>query len=368
VTILIAGVVASGGETREGWISVEGERVAAAGYGAPPGTPDVVHDGAISRGLCDLQVNGAAGVEVTAGAATLDRIDAAMLAHGVTSYLPTVVSTDDETALRTVEDVAERARDPASQVEGAHMEGPFLSDAFRGRHRTEFLRLPDGPLPRYYKHPAIRLVTIAPELPGALELIESLVRRAVVVSMGHSGASYEEATRATEAGARLVTHLFNGMAPLHHREPGLVGHALSDPRLGLGVIADGFHVDAHVLRLIARLAADRVVLVSDASPAAGAPSGAYAQAGSVVERTPEGRAQTADGLLFGSALMLDEAVRNWRGYVDISLAAALEAAAARPARSIGLAGDLSTGTYADLVLMTEDGDVERVMRRGRWVA
>ena len=368
MTILIAGVVASAGATREGWISVEGERVAATGYGAAPGTPDLVFDGVISRGLCDLQVNGAAGVEVTAGAAALDRIDAAMLAHGVTSYLPTIISTDEDTALRTIEDVAEHARDPASPVEGAHMEGPFLNKAFRGRHRPEFLQLPDGSLPQYYEHPAVRLVTIAPELPGALGMIESLVRRDVVVSLGHSGASYLDANQATETGARLVTHLFNGMAPLHHREPGLIGYAFSDMRLGLGVIADGFHVDAQVLRLVARLAGDRVVLVTDASPAAAAPPGTYAQDGSVVERTLEGRAQTPDGLLFGSALMLDEAVRKWRDYVDVPLGQALDAASARPAQAIGLAGELSTGTHADLVLMTADGEVERAMRRGRWVA
>jgi N-acetylglucosamine-6-phosphate deacetylase len=367
VTSLIAGVVAADGAAREGWISVDGERVAAVGYGAAPGTPDLVHHGVISRGLCDLQVNGAGGVEVTGGAAALDRIDAAMLACGVTSYLPTVVSTDGDTAQRTLADVAERVHDPASPVEGAHLEGPFLSDAFRGRHRPEFLRRPDGPLPLYYKHPAVRVVTIAPELPGSLPLIESLVRRGVVVSMGHSAASYGEAAEGTDAGARLVTHLFNGMAPLHHREPHLVGYALSDARLRLSVIADGFHVDAHVLRLIARLAADRVVLVTDASPAAGAPPGSYGQTGSVVEATPEGRAQTPDGLLFGSALLLDEAVRKWRAYVDISLPAALAAAASRPARLIGLAGNLSAGAYADVVLMTAGGEVEYVMRRGRWV-
>jgi N-acetylglucosamine-6-phosphate deacetylase len=158
------------------------------------------------------------------------------------------------------------------------------------------------------------------------------------------------------------------MAPLLHREPGLIGHAFSDARLGLGVIADGFHVDPRVLRLVARLAAERVVLVTDAAPVAGAPPGTYEQTGSVVERTPEGRAQTPDGLLFGSALMLDEAVRNWRDFAGVPLAAALEAAAARPARLIGMAGDLSAGTYADVVLMTSGGEVARVMRRGRWVA
>jgi N-acetylglucosamine-6-phosphate deacetylase len=365
---LIAGVVATGGDAREGWLDIAGEHVAASGVGAAPGTPDLVHDGVIARGLCDLQVNGAAGVEITAGAAALDRIDAVMLAHGVTSYLPTVVSTDPATATRAVEDIAERMRDPASPVEGAHLEGPFLSADFRGRHRHEFLRSPTEPLPAYYEHAAVRLVTIAPELPGAVPLIGALARRNVVVSLGHSAASYDQAGLGIEAGARLVTHLFNAMPALHHRRPGLVGRGLVDARLGLGLIADGFHIDRRVLSLVGRLAADRVVLVTDASPAAGAPPGRYELAGLVIEGTPEGRAQTLDGLLAGSALLLDEAVRRWRDSAEVPIAAALQAAGERPARFLGLSAGFAPGCLADVVLMTSDGHVEGVMRRGEWVA
>jgi N-acetylglucosamine-6-phosphate deacetylase len=304
---------------------------------------------------------------VTAGAAALDRIDAMMMGHGVTSYFPTVVSTDAETAARVVEEIGERMRDPASPVEGAHLEGPFLSHEFRGRHRPQFLRAPDQPLPAYYDDPAVRLVTLAPELPGAGELINALVRRGVVVSLGHSGASFEEARRAAEAGAAAVTHLFNGMPPLHHRRPGLVGRALIDERLRLGLIADGFHIDPRVLTLVARTAASRVVLVSDASPAAGAPPGRYELTGFTMEGTSEGRAQTLDGLLAGSAILLDEAVRRWRDYGGVELAAALEAASERPARVVGLSATLKEGVFADLVLLTRNGRVERTMRRGRWI-
>ena len=133
--------------------------------------------------------------------------------------------------------------DPASPVEGAHLEGPFLSQELRGRHRPQFLRVPERPLLAYYDEPAVRLVTLAPELPGAGELIDRLVGRGVVVSLGHSGASFEEARGATDAGATVVTHLFNAMPPLHHRRPGLVGRALVDERLRFGLIVDGFHVD-----------------------------------------------------------------------------------------------------------------------------
>ena len=364
---VISGLVASSGQLRRGWLEVNSERVVASGAGTPPRTADLEHDGIVARGLCDLQVNGAAGVEVTAGAPALDRIDATMLAHGVTSYLPTVVTTDPETAARAVADICERMGDPTSPVEGVHLEGPFLSHEFRGRHRPEFLRSPKHPVPPYYDEAAVRLVTLAPELPGAAELVTALVHRGVVVSLGHSGASFEETGSAVDAGATAVTHLFNGMPSLHHRCPGLVGRALVDDRLHLGLIADGFHVDPGVLTLVARLAARRVILVSDASPAAGAPPGRYKLTGFTVEGMPEGRAQTIDGLLAGSAILLDEAVRRWRDFGGLDLAAALEAGGERPARLIGQPATLAPGAFADLVLLTADGLVERTMRRGRWV-
>ena len=336
---LIAGTIATGGEAREGWLAVDGDRIVGSGAGAAPDAPDLVHEGFIARGLCDLQVNGAAGVEVTAGAAALDVIDGLMLAHGVTSYLPTVVSTDPATAMKTLDDVGERARDPASPVEGAHLEGPFLSDAFRGRHRAECLRSPDEPLPAYYGHPAIRLVTIAPELNGAAALIESLARRGVVVSLGHSEASYEQATEATDAGARLVTHLFNGMPGLHHRRPGLVGQALLDPRLGLGSSRMAFTSIGGFWRSSARLPR----IASSSSPMR-APRrerrrGDTRRRGTS-SKDPARAALRHPKALFGSALLLDQAVRRWRDYAGVSLASALEAAGERPARMIGLPGPL----------------------------
>jgi len=365
---LVAGVVAARGRATEGWLEIDGDRIVAAATGAPPRTPDVAHDGIVARGLCDLQVNGAAGVEVTDGPAALDEIDRLMLEHGVTSYLPTVVSTDPDTAERAVGELGERVADPASPVEGVHLEGPFVSDAHRGRHRAEYLLAPALPLPEYCEHPAVRLVTLAPELPGAPAVIEHLVRRGVAVSLGHSGASYDAAARAAEAGAVCVTHLFNGMPSMHHRRPGLVAWALLDARARPGVIPDGFHVDPRVLRLIHRVAGARVVLVTDASPAAGAPPGRYDLTGFTIEGTPEGRAQTLDGLLAGSAILLDEGVRRWRDYAGATLPDALAAASERPAALAGLAAWPEPGGFADLLLLDDGGQVQRVMRRGRWVA
>ena len=167
MNLMLAGRLARGGALADGWVEVEGERIAATGSGAPPRPPDERHDGIVAPGLFDLQVNGAGGHEVTAGAAALDAIDAIQLAHGVTSYLPTVVSADDTVAERVVAELAERTADPASPVAGIHLEGPFLSGEHAGMHPVGRLRSPADGVPAYYSSPAVRLVTLAPELPGA---------------------------------------------------------------------------------------------------------------------------------------------------------------------------------------------------------
>ncbi|HEU0024817.1 MAG TPA: hypothetical protein VFQ12_09315, partial [Thermoleophilaceae bacterium] len=260
MSTLLAGCLARGGALDEGWLEIADERIAAVGGGAPPRAPDERLDGILAPSLVDLQVNGAGGHEATGGPGALDVIDAIQLEHGVTRYLPTIVTTDDEVAERSVAELAGRAADPSSPVAGIHLEGPFLSPAHAGVHRAEWLREPADGMPAYYSSHAVRLVTLAPELPGALELIAALRARGVVVSLGHSGASAEVARQAVDAGARLVTHVFNAMAPLHHRDPGLVGVALADARVLVGVIADGRHLDPLVLELVRRAAGPRVVL------------------------------------------------------------------------------------------------------------
>jgi N-acetylglucosamine-6-phosphate deacetylase len=367
---VIAGALAVRGRAVDGWVRVDGETIAEVGRGRPPGRATVRHDGIVAAGLVDLQVNGAGGRNVYDGPRALDRIDAVQLAAGVTSYLPTVISTDDETAARAIADIGARVADPASPVAGVHLEGPFLNEDFRGVHRAACLRAPSDGVPGYYDDPAVRVVTLAPELPGALDLVGVLAQRRrprVTVSLGHSAASAEIAGAAADRGAQAVTHLFNAMSPLHHREPGLPGWALVDSRVRLGVIADGMHVTPGVLELIARAAGDRVVLVSDASPAAGARAGRYEMAGVEIVRDSSGRVATPDETLGGSSLTLDHAVRNWSRWTDTPLARALVAATDRPARLIGLPHGLRAGGPADLVLLSVDGQVQRTMKSGAWV-
>jgi N-acetylglucosamine-6-phosphate deacetylase len=366
VSLLLAGRLARGGSIERGWLELDGERIKAAGDGDPPRPPDERHDGIVAPGLCDLQVNGAGGHEVTGGSDALDAVDAVQLAHGVTSYLPTIVSTGDATAERAVAELAERAADPASPVAGVHLEGPFLSGAYAGVHPVAALRSPALGVPAYYGSEAVRLVTLAPELPGALDLIRSLRARGVAVALGHSGASAEVARSALDAGARLVTHLFNAMAPLHHRAPGLVAVGLVDERASVGVIADGLHVDPLVLELTRRAARRRVVLVSDAAPAAAAPPGGYALAGVELESDPSGGVREPAGRLAGSSLTLDAALRNWASMTGASLGEAIAAAAEAPAAVLELPPGLRPGAAADLVELDDAGAVLRVMQRGHW--
>ena len=350
MSTLLAAKLALGGRLAPGWAEVEGALLSGIGHGDPPRAPDQRLDGVLAPGLFDRQVNGGAGFEVTDGPDALDAIDALQLAHGVTSYLPTLVSPVDGSALDAL---AARVDDPGSPVAGVHLEGPFLSPEHAGMHPVDRLRVPADGVPDWIEHPAVRLVTIAPELPGALELIERLAGRGITVSLGHSGAPADVARAGIDAGARMVTHVFNAMGPLHHRAPGLAGVALVDERVRVGVIPDGRHVDPVVLELVRRCAGDRVALVTDATPAAGAGAGRFSMAG--VQIDEEGR--TTDGRLAGSVLTLDAAVRGWVAATEATLADAL-LAAAEPALPSGL---------ANLVLLDDRGGVQRVMRRGLWL-
>jgi N-acetylglucosamine-6-phosphate deacetylase len=359
MTLLISGrLPGPAGRLVPGWIEVDGATVAAARHGTPPRAPDVTVP-VIAPGLSDLQVNGAAGLEALDGAAALDEIDRVLSRRGVLRWLAALPTAEPERIEAALTAAAERTGDPAHGLAGVHLEGPFLSPDRPGVHRRELLRAPAQGVPSYYDHPAVRVVTLAPELDGALELIGRLTARGVAVAIGHSGADAATTLRALDAGARLVTHLFNAMAPLHHRDPGVVGVALTDPRVRPCVIADGLHVDPIVLRLIRAAAGERVALVSDASAAAAAPPGRYTLAGVTIERTADGAVRAADGTLAGSGILLDEALRGWMLHAGAPLAEALAAATRGQA--------LRPGGRADLVVVSEAGEVERVMRSGTWL-
>jgi len=297
--------------------------------------------GAGLDGLIDLQVNGAAGHDLTAEPEALWAVGEALTRYGVTAFLPTLVSPAWPVVERAQGAFA--AGPPAgyagATVLGWHLEGPFLSPLRHGAHDPAALRAPDpGAAEGWSPDRGIRVVTLAPELPGALEIVESLVAAGVVVSAGHSAATFDEARAGFDAGIRAVTHLFNAMGPLDHRDPGLPGAALADPRVTIGVIPDGLHVHPAVIRIVRNaVGAERLAIVTDAIAALGMAPGAYRLAGrDVLYDEAEGSARLAGGGLAGSVLSMDQAVRNLARFTGCSGEEARLAATTVPARLLGL--------------------------------
>ncbi|MBI2684453.1 MAG: amidohydrolase family protein [Actinobacteria bacterium] len=319
----------------------------------------------VAPGFVDVQVNGFAGADVGASADANARVARALTATGVTAFCPTLVTRSDVDMRDAVETLAATAwpRDGARSL-GSHLEGPFLSPERLGAHDPEHRRDPTGErVSAMLAHARPRLVTIAPELPGAIDAIRAMSRRGVSVAIGHTGADAATARRAFDAGARFVTHALNAMPGISARAPGVLGAALDDRRVRIGAIADGVHLDATVLRLLAALAGPRLVLVSDAVAAAGAPPGTYELRGRPVES--DGLAvRLADGRLAGSALGIDAGVRSLVA-AGVPVAAALAAASVSPRRLLGLPAPWTIGGPADLVVLDDGLIPRRVVLEGR---
>lgn len=302
----------------------------------------------VAPGLIDLQCNGAAGIDLRSEPERLWEASVALPQWGVTAWLPTVVTSSPSVVERA--QAAITAGPPRGWTGavplGLHLEGPFLSADAAGAHRVDRLRPPTlDAVETWSPERGVSLVTLAPELPGALEVIRELVSRGVVVSIGHSQASADEVDAAVDAGARCVTHLFNAMSPLHHRAPGVAGAALSDDRLTVGLIADGVHVDPRVVGIAERSVGERLALVSDAVAALGV--GGYDWSDGV--RLP-------DGTLAGSVLPLVSGVRNLVEWTGCPVERALDAAGRTPATLLGDAtrGALAPGARGDVVVVTPD--------------
>jgi N-acetylglucosamine-6-phosphate deacetylase len=328
-----------------------------------------VHDAAIvSPGFIDLQVNGGFGVEVGERADAIPRLAARLPATGVTAFLPTLVSSAAEVYPRACQAFLASRGAPGALPLGLHLEGPFLSLRRAGAHRTSAIENASPAVwDPFLEHDTLRLVTLAPELEGALEHIQRLRQRRVVVSLGHTDASYEEFRRGIDAGATMVTHLFNAMSGFRPRAPGAVGAALLDERVTVGVIADGVHSHPASLRLAVRVKGpDKVALVTDAIAGAGMEPGRYQLGGQDI-LVKDGQARLPDGTLAGSVLSLDQAVRNVVSWAETGVAEACRMASEVPARLLGLRskGRLAVGCDADLVLLDDALRVRATFREGR---
>ncbi|UFU14022.1 amidohydrolase family protein [Curtobacterium sp. C1] len=325
--------------------------------GQAPAADAVRHvDGTLVPGLVDLHCHGAVGHDF-ASAASEDVLRAAEhhRAAGTTALVASVATGTLPDTLAALYRLRPLVEDGV--LAGIHLEGPWLSPARRGAHRPDLLHAPTPAEVRACTDAAgdaLRIVTIAPELPGALDTVARLVATGVVVAVGHTDASARQTRRAVEAGATLVTHLWNGMAPLHHREPGPIGVALTDDRLLLECIVDDHHLDDTVLALVQRAAPGRMVLVSDAMAATGCPDGDHEVAGSAV-RVVGGVARTADGSsLAGSTITVADAARRLLA-TGTPLTEVVAATACRPSRLLGRPVPLTPGSPADVVVVDDDG-------------
>jgi N-acetylglucosamine-6-phosphate deacetylase len=347
------------GRLVRGDVEIEDGRIAGYGLVSSNGR------GVAVPGFVDLQVNGFSGVDLfEADADGYRRAGDALLETGVTAYLPTFVTTPEEQLLAALREVPASTDGP--RILGVHLEGPFLSPLRLGIHSSAARMEPDVELlERLLAAGPVRLMTLAPELRGADALVETLLRHEIAVSCGHSDATSDEANAAFDAGVRTVTHLFNAMRPFRHRDPGIAGAALARDDIVVQLILDGVHVAHETASVVWRAAGGRVALVTDAMAGAGLTDGTYRLAGQEIE-IRDGVARGPSGALGGSTLTMIEAVRNLHE-LGASLEDAVGAASEVPARVLRLptVGRLAVGLPADVVVLTDELEIERVLVDGR---
>lgn len=363
----------------QGTVVVEGDRIAAVLEGPAPDLPRAEWVDAtgllVVPGFVDIHIHGVAGHDtMDATPEALEGMARFLARHGVTGFLPTTVAAATQDILDAVANVAAcQGQDlGGARVLGVHLEGPYLSPHWRGAQPLEHIRPAD---PREYEqffaYGNVRLLTLAPEVPENRALISYAVGRGAAVAMGHSGATYEEVLEAVSLGLSQASHTFNGMVPLHHRQPGAVGAALTCEAIFAQVIVDLVHVHPAVVRLLVQVkGVGRTVLVSDAMQATGLPDGVYTLGRQRV-RVREGVARLdPGGSLAGSTLTLDRALANVMAAAGLSLEEALPMATAVPAAAIGLGGTVGTlepGCRADLLLLDPSLCVRLTMIGGRVV-
>jgi N-acetylglucosamine-6-phosphate deacetylase len=332
---------------------------------------DEVHDhleSLILPGFVDLQVNGAFGVDVASESARLPELSEALLATGTTSYLPTVISSPESIYEEALPAMGTTVGSGA-EVLGVHLEGPFISLQKRGAHAAAYIVTPDVELLAHLLDLGpVRMITLAPELEGADRLISLAANRGVVVSAGHSNIAFEPAYDSLDGQVVGVTHLFNGMSAMHHREPGLPGAAFAHPRAVCGLIPDGLHVHPEMVGLAFRmLGPDRLCLVTDAIAATGMDNGEYRLATRTVY-ADDGVPRLGSGSLAGSMLTMREAFMNILAFTGCTVPEAARMTSTSPAKLIGEGrrkGRLVPGYDADVTILTPDLSVETVWRGGK---
>jgi N-acetylglucosamine-6-phosphate deacetylase len=326
----------------------------------------------IAPGLIDIQINGCYGCDFTSDPTSIVRAAYHLPRHGVTAFLPTLISTEPDTYSLARSILGNLATDiKGAQILGLHAEGPFLNPQCAGAHEVHHIvSTMDSSLIHscYGSTEGIKMVTLAPELPGALASIQQLNAQGILVAAGHSQATWDQMQEGLARGVRLVTHLFNAMRPFHHREPGLIGAALCDPSCAYTIIADGHHVHPTALKMAWKCHPEGLILISDGMAALGLGTGSYVFGQQqVVVRKGMARLEGTD-ILAGSVCALDEAVRYFYQVTRCSPIEALEAASTKPAQLLGLEGikgTLEIGADADFIFLDRDLNVVKTYIRGK---
>ncbi|POM27019.1 N-acetylglucosamine-6-phosphate deacetylase [Actinomadura rubteroloni] len=363
-----------GGRTRllaPGFVRAADGVITEVGEGRPAGADVSLGGGLLAPGLVDLQVNGFYGHDFAdADEQAWREVVTRLPGTGVTAFLPTFITApvaEQAAALRRTRDLLSNLPETTARVLGVHLEGPFLSPRRKGAHNAAHLTDPTPEaITALLETGLVRLVTLAPERAGALDAVRALTEAGVLVSVGHSDATAAQAGAAADAGARMVTHLFNAQSGLDHRAPGVAAQALTDARLVPGLILDLVHVAPEMARLAFAAAPGRIVLVTDAASAAGMPPGRYDLGGEPITLPEQGPPRRADGTIAGSALRLDEAVGNAIA-LGIDPVAAVDAASRVPADLIGRPdlGRVAPGARADLTWLGPDHRARRTWIGGQ---
>lgn len=356
----------------QGDIEIEDGKILRVGKDLPRKEEDLAVDCAgsytVVPGFVDVHIHGCAGADTCdATREALEAMAAFLLAHGVTSFCPTTMTTSRETiqaALLAAKDMMDHPMEGGARVVGVNMEGPFIAKERKGAQKEEDILPPDFPLfQQFYEESGgiVRLVDVAPEQPGGLDFVEK-ASQLCTVSIAHTTADYDQAKAAFDKGVTHATHLFNAMSDLHHRKPGVVGAVFDDSRVRGELICDGFHIHPAVLRGAFRLLGDRALIVSDSMRANGMPEGEAFDLGGQMVTVHQGKALLPDGTIAGSVTNLHQEIKNLVSF-GVPFEQAVKAATLVPARAIGLDGEIGSiapGKRADLVVLDENLDIAAV--------
>lgn len=351
-------------------ITVENDRICTVEPRAGALVEDAIDfgDKIIVAGFVDQHSHGGGGAAFTDGLAAAKKVLATHLAHGTTSMVASLVTDSIPNLANQI--VALHPLIDSGELLGVHLEGPWLAEKYKGAHQPSLLRDPLlEDVTKLVDLGGVVMATLAVERESGLEAVKYLVSRGVIAAPGHSDASYEQISEAIENGASVITHLFNAMRPIHHRDPGPIISAFNHQSVAVELIADGIHLHPGIIQAVFAQKGEDVVLVTDAMAAAGSPDGQYLL-GPLQVTVKDGVARlTEGGAIAGSTLTLDKAVKYCVTQANVNLFDAVRAATLRPAKALGRTdiGQLTQGSYADLVVLGQNLEVANVMRRGRWV-